>query len=136
MAACLGVPVDLILPCGFDVSDRAFRRAGMDYLDALQLRRHADWSEFEARREEIGTPRLVLLTTRAALRYSEFEYRGNDILLVGRESSGVPDGVHDVVDASVRIPMRAQLRSLNVAAAAAIVLSEGLRQTGGLVDLV
>ncbi|MGE0626741.1 MAG: tRNA (cytidine(34)-2'-O)-methyltransferase [Hyphomicrobiaceae bacterium] len=130
MAACLGLDADLILPAGFDASDRAFRRAGLDYLEHLRIIRHASWEAFEAwRRNAAGGGRLVLLTTRASRPYLEFEFRRGDILLLGRESAGVPDAVHASADASLRIPMRPGLRSLNVAVAAAMVTGEALRQT-------
>ena len=126
LCACLGVPAHIIEPAGFPVSDRAFRRAGMDYLDQVNLRRHASWAAFEEwRRAE--RLRLVLFTTRAATSYLDHRY-GNDVLLFGRESSGVPDAVHAAADARLTIPMRAGLRSLNVAIACAMVVGEALRQ--------
>jgi len=127
LAACLDVAVDLIEPAGFVMSDRHLRRAGMDYLDRLELARHTSWQAYISARS--GPARLVLLTTRAATPYSEFQFRTDDTLLVGRESSGVPEEVHAFVDAAVRVPMVAQMRSLNVAVAAAMVLGEALRQT-------
>jgi tRNA (cytidine/uridine-2'-O-)-methyltransferase len=130
LAACLGVGVDLIEPAGFPIDDRRLRRAGMDYLDRLALARHESWRAFRAARgTESG--RLVLLTTRAADAYHAFDFRGDDTLLVGRESAGVPEAVHEAADASLRIPMAPGLRSLNVALAAAMVLGEALRQTQG-----
>jgi tRNA (cytidine/uridine-2'-O-)-methyltransferase len=133
MAACLGVPVHIIEPAGFPVSDRAFRRAGLDYLDAVKIERHISFTAFEAWRTAQAR-RLVLLTTRAKQSYSSFAFRDGDLLLVGRESSGVPEHVHTSADASLRIPMRAGLRSLNIAVALSMVLGEGLRQTGRLND--
>ncbi|MEX2452242.1 MAG: tRNA (cytidine(34)-2'-O)-methyltransferase [Rhodospirillales bacterium] len=128
MAACLGVAVDIIEPCGFVFSDRQLRRAGMDYLDRVDWRRHVSWAEFlESRANRPG--RLILLTTRATRIYTDFNFQSPDVLLVGRESAGVPDSVHAAVDARVRIPMRAGERSLNVAVSAAMVLAEALRQT-------
>lgn len=129
-AACLGVGVDLIEPAGFAVTDRNLRRAGMDYLDAAVLTRHAGWTTFEAARRAAGR-RLVLLTTRAATPYLDFRFRGDDVILLGRESAGVPDAVHEAAEARLIVPMRPGLRSLNVAIAAALVLGEALRQTGG-----
>jgi tRNA (cytidine/uridine-2'-O-)-methyltransferase len=130
LCACLGVPAHIIEPAGFPVSDRAFRRAGMDYLDQVSLRRHTSWAAFEEwRRTE--RLRLVLFTTRAATSYLDHRY-GNDVLLFGRESSGVPDAVHAAADVRLTIPMRAGLRSLNVAMACAIVIGESLRQTAAL----
>jgi tRNA (cytidine/uridine-2'-O-)-methyltransferase len=128
LAACLGVPLDLIEPAGFDASDRNLRRAGLDYLDALELTRHVSFARFDAERRERGA-RLVLLTTRATLPYTRFAFGPADVLMVGRESAGVPDAVQDAADARIRIPMRPDLRSLNVAVAAAMVLGEALRQT-------
>lgn len=132
MAACLGVGLDIILPAGFDASDRSFRRAGMDYLDQLEIARHESWQAFQAWRLDSMEPaRLVLLSTRATLSYLDFEFRSGDILLLGRESAGVPDAVHNAADARIKVPVREGLRSLNVAVAAAIVTGEALRQTGG-----
>jgi tRNA (cytidine/uridine-2'-O-)-methyltransferase len=130
MAACLGVAVDIIGPAGFDLSDRALRRAGMDYLEQATMTRHVSWAAFMARRTA-GSGRLVLLTTRGETAYTAFAFEATDTLLLGRESAGVPDSVHAMADARLRIPMRARLRSLNVAVAAAMVLGEALRQTGG-----
>jgi len=127
-AACLGVAVDLIGPLGFVFSDKQLRRAGMDYLENADITRHESWAAFEespARKEQ----RLVLLSTRAEAPYTDFAYRPADILMVGRESAGVPDDVYAACDAHVRVPMAPGARSLNVAAAAAMVLGEALRQT-------
>jgi tRNA (cytidine/uridine-2'-O-)-methyltransferase len=129
MAACLGVAVDIVEPAGFDVSDRNFRRAGLDYLDALDVTRHSSWRAFEAFRAERRL-RLVLATTKAATPYTEFAFEATDVVLVGRESAGVPDEVHAAADARIVVPMRPGLRSLNVAVAAAMILGEALRQTG------
>jgi tRNA (cytidine/uridine-2'-O-)-methyltransferase len=125
LAACLGLGVDLIEPAGFVLSDRRLRRAGMDYLDLVPLTRHASWSAFCA----AHSGRLVLLTTRAEVRFTDFVFAATDTLLLGRESAGAPDFVHDRADARIRVPMVPQARSLNVALAAAMVLSEALRQT-------
>jgi tRNA (cytidine/uridine-2'-O-)-methyltransferase len=132
LAACLGVPVDLIGPAGFDFSDRSFRRAGLDYLEHVDLTRHESFEAFE-RGRTLHTPpsRLVLLTTHAETAHFAFEFSDHDVLLLGRESAGVPAAVHEVADARVRIPVRAGLRSLNIAVAAAMVLGEALRQTDG-----
>lgn len=129
MAACLGVPVDIIEPAGFQFSDRHFRRAGLDYAQRAMVRRHPNWAAFAAQRE--GGARLLLLTTRAEMAYTRFPFGADDVLLVGRESAGVPDEVHAAADARLRIPMVAGARSLNVAVAAAMVLGEALRQTEG-----
>jgi len=128
LAACLGVGVDVIAPTGFDMTDRALRRAGLDYLAHVEIVRHASFGDFEAARQRSGS-RLVLLTTRAALSYTSFTFLASDTLLVGRESAGVPEAVHQAADARVRIPIRPGLRSLNVAVAAAMALGEALRQT-------
>jgi tRNA (cytidine/uridine-2'-O-)-methyltransferase len=128
MAACLGVAVDLIEPAGFDASDRNLRRAGLDYLDRLELTRHVSFAAFEERRRAAGV-RLVLATTRAATPYTDFTFQPGDIVMVGRESAGVPDAVHEAADARVLIAIRSDLRSLNVAVAAAMIVGEALRQS-------
>jgi tRNA (cytidine/uridine-2'-O-)-methyltransferase len=125
LCACLGVAMDIIEPCGFLLIDRNFRRAGMDYLTSLDLTRHASWEEFR----DQARGRLLLLTTKASMPYFGFAFAPSDTLLVGRESAGVPDQVHQAADTRLTIPMRAGMRSLNVAQAAAMVLGEGLRQT-------
>jgi tRNA (cytidine/uridine-2'-O-)-methyltransferase len=127
LAACLGVDAHIIEPAGFPTSDRAFRRAGMDYLDQVALTRHASWTAFAQWRKADGA-RLVLFTTAASMRFLEYDFRPDDILLFGRESAGVPKPVHQAADARLVIPMRAGLRSLNVAVAAAMGLSEAMRQ--------
>lgn len=128
MAACLGAAVDIIEPAGFDLSDRALRRAGMDYLPAVTLSRHLNWEEFERWRGPTGR-RLVLATTRAARPYTAERFRSDDILLFGRETAGVPGDVHSRADARILVPMVEGRRSLNVAVAAAMILGEALRQT-------
>jgi tRNA (cytidine/uridine-2'-O-)-methyltransferase len=125
-AACLGVSVDLIGPAGFNMSDRAFKRAGLDYLDHVAISRHDSFATFQAARAPAA--RLILLTSKAADDYLDFRFRTDDILMLGRESAGVPDAVHAVVDARVRIVLQPGLRSLNVAVAGAMVLGEALRQ--------
>jgi tRNA (cytidine/uridine-2'-O-)-methyltransferase len=130
LAACFGIEAHLIEPAGFPSSDRAFRRAGMDYLDAVKLVRHVSWEAFEKWRRAQGL-QLVLFTTRAATSYLDHRYEPRDILLFGRESAGVPDHVHDAADVRLRIPMQAGLRSLNVAMTCAMAVGEALRQTGG-----
>lgn len=127
LGACLGVPVEIIEPCGFLFSEAGFRRAGMDYLELADVRRHPSWERFLAARDG----RLVLMTTRAQVAYTAFSFCATDIILLGRESAGVPDSVHQAADSRLRVPLRAQLRSLNVALTAAIVIGEALRQTGG-----
>jgi len=129
LAACLGIEAHLIEPAGFPTSDRAFRRAGMDYLDQVQLIRHASWGAFEAWRQAQGL-RLVLLTTRAASSYLDHAFARRDVLMFGRESAGVPDAVHAAAEVRLKVPMRAGLRSINVAMTCAMVVGEALRQVG------
>ncbi|GIK99635.1 MAG: tRNA (cytidine(34)-2'-O)-methyltransferase [Alphaproteobacteria bacterium] len=131
LAACFGVAVDVIEPCGFVWDEPRMRRAGMDYLDAVEIRRHSSWGRY---REAEASGRLVLLTTRADLAYGDFAFQADDRLLLGRETSGAPAELHDAADARIAVPMRPGLRSLNVAMAAAIVLAEALRRTGALPD--
>ena len=138
LAACLGIGLDIIEPCGFLLDDKRLRRAGLDYHAQASLRRHGSWSAFQASRQENPDPagpdaagRLLLLTTRGDRPYTDFAYAAGDILLLGRESAGVPDEVHQAAAARLVIPLRADCRSLNVAQAAAMVLGEALRQTGG-----
>ncbi|TPI44763.1 tRNA (cytidine(34)-2'-O)-methyltransferase [Mesorhizobium sp. B2-9-1] len=128
-AACLGIGVDVIEPAGFSLSDRALKRAGMDYLEMAALSRHADWHAFEEWRKT-GARRLVLLTTKATAAYTDFAFAAGDILLFGRESAGVPDQVHHAADARLTIPMRPGARSINVALSVAMVAGEALRQLG------
>lgn len=128
LGACLGVGIDLIEPCGFLLSDRGLKRAGMDYLKSADIQRHESWNRFHAGLTP-GRTRLVLLTTRGDMAYTDFAFRPDDILLVGRESAGVPETVHAAADARLAIPLISGLRSLNVAQAAAMVLGEALRQT-------
>ena len=127
MCACLGVEAAIVGPAGFPTSDRHFRRAGMDYLDSVTIARHASFAAFEAWRAGAGR-RLILLSTRAELSYLDCVYQPGDILMVGRESAGVPDEVHAAADLAVTIPMQPGLRSLNVAVAAALVRGEALRR--------
>lgn len=129
LAAALGVPVDIIEPCGFVWDDRRLRRSAMDYIDRVEIVRHRSWEAFRA--TLASRSRLVLMTTGGAVRLPDFTFRADDILLLGRESGGVPDPIHESVDARVRIPMQPGLRSLNVTHAAALALGEALRQTGG-----
>lgn len=131
LGACLDVALDIIEPCGFIFNEKAMRRAGMDYLEQVSYRRHNSWQDFLAFRqehpEEYG--RLVLMTTHASNPYTEFCFAKNDIILMGRESAGVPQEVHETVDARLLIPMNKNARSINMAISAAMVLGEGLRQT-------
>jgi tRNA (cytidine/uridine-2'-O-)-methyltransferase len=127
LCACLGIAAHIIEPAGFPVSDRLFRRAGMDYLDHVSLTRHDSWSKFEDWRAAQGT-RLLLFTTKAATDYRDFHYQTSDILLFGRESAGVTDAVVEAADARLVIPINPGLRSLNVAMTAAMAAGEALRQ--------
>jgi tRNA (cytidine/uridine-2'-O-)-methyltransferase len=129
LGACLGVPVDIVGPCGFVLTDRRFRRAGMDYPAQAEIARHDSWTAFESGLRAENR-RLVLLTTRAVHAYTGFAFAPGDTLMVGRESAGVPPAVHAAADARLVIPMRPDRRSLNVVQAAAMVLGEALRQTG------
>jgi tRNA (cytidine/uridine-2'-O-)-methyltransferase len=130
LAACLGVAVDIVEPAAFDVSDRNFRRSGMDYLERAAVTRHDSFHAFEAWRREAGH-RLVLAETDGAIAHTTFAFQPGDIILVGRESAGVLPEVYAAAEASVHVPMRHGLRSLNVAIAAAMVLGEALRQVDG-----
>jgi len=130
LCACLGIEAHIVEPAGFPVTDRAFRRAGMDYLDRVTILRHRSWGEFDAwrRRERLS---LVLLTTKAERSFLDHAYAGDQVLLFGRESAGVPEAVHEAADVRLRVPIAQGLRSLNVAMAVALVCGEALRQTGG-----
>ena len=127
LAACLDVPVDVIEPCGFPWADRALRRAGMDYAEIANVTRHESWERFA----EHAAGRIVLLTTKGDVRIDQAELRSTDILLLGSESSGVPEALHGRADLRVRIPQASGTRSLNIAVAAGIALAEALRQTEG-----
>ena len=140
LSACMAVPLDIIEPCGFPVDDKRIRRAAMDYYDLARLTRHTSWQAFQQAMQDGRVPgRLVLLTTRATATFPDVEFRPDDILLLGRESAGVPDEVHDEIDRMaglrLRIPLQKGARSLNVALAASMVLSEALRQTSGYAPL-
>lgn len=125
--ACLGVAAAIIEPAAFPIGDRHFRRAGMDYLDHVRIERHASWTAFEAWRRAEGR-RLVLLTTGGDAALWDFAFRPGDVLMVGRESAGVPDRVRAAADARLVVPLRPGMRSLNVAVAASLALGEALRQ--------
>lgn len=128
LCACMQVPMDIIEPCGFILSDKNLKRAGMDYLDRLDLTRHADFAAFTAARAQ---NRIVLLTTKSTKTLPDFTFQPNDVLMLGRESLGVPEDVHNACAARITIPMAAGMRSLNVAISGAMALGEALRQTGG-----
>ena len=129
LGACLGTDIDLIEPMGFTWDDKRVRRAAMDYIDHVAVARHADFAAF---RESIGAARLVLLTTKAGQSAYDFAFRADDVLLLGKESAGVPAAVADACDARLRLPIRPAVRSMNLAMAAGLALGEALRQTGGL----
>ncbi|CAG1008134.1 MAG: tRNA (cytidine(34)-2'-O)-methyltransferase [Rhizobiaceae bacterium] len=131
LGACLGLAVDIVEPAGFDHSDRALKRAGMDYLEIAALTRHVDFERFDAWRRAEGR-RLVLFTTKATFSYTGFAFAPADILLFGRESAGVPDHLHERADARLLIPMPGGGRSLNLAMAAAMAAGEAARQVGRL----
>jgi tRNA (cytidine/uridine-2'-O-)-methyltransferase len=130
LGACLGVAVDVIGPTGFDMTDRALRRAGLDYLDHVEIVRHESFTAFQAEQGKRGA-RLILLSSHGDRPYTAFEFRSSDTLLLGRESAGAPETVHAAADARLSIPMQIGLRSLNIAVAGAMVLGEALRQTNG-----
>ena len=132
LAACLNVGVDIIEPCGFPLDDKRIKRAGMDYLAAIDFSRHKSWDEFLS----LKSGRVILMSTKSSTSLLRFEFRASDILLLGRESAGVPETVHAECDKRLLIPMAKGKRSLNVAVAAAIALGEGLRQTNGFPPLV
>lgn len=129
LAACLGLTVDIIEPAGFDSSDRAFRRAGMDYLERAATTRHRDWQAFELWRQQ-ERRRLIVLSAKARHSYLEFKFLAGDILLFGRESAGLPETVHQSADARLTIQMRPEARSLNLALSVAMVTGEAIRQAG------
>ena len=133
LGACLDLAIDIIEPCGFLFNEKAMRRAGMDYLDFANYRRHNSWNDFLAYRqehpEEYG--RIILLTTHGSTSFVDFKFAPNDIILMGRESAGVPENVHQLADAQLLIPMNPEARSINMAISAAMAVTEGLRQTNG-----
>lgn len=131
LGACLNLPIDIIEPCGFIFNEKAMRRAGMDYLDIATYRRHNSWQDFLSYRREHPAEygRIVLLSTHSNLPYTDFKFQSNDIILMGRESAGVPEIVHNTADSRLLIPMTPQTRSINMAISAAMVVGEALRQT-------
>ncbi len=131
LSACLNVACDIIEPCGFPFSDKGLKRAGMDYADAVEIERHPDAAAFINSAKTYGR-RIVLMTTKGATSLFDIEFQAGDIILMGSESSGVPEEVHAAADLRIRIPMQAPFRSLNVSVAAGIALAEALRQTGQL----
>ncbi len=129
LAACTGVALHIIEPCGFPFDDKKVRRASMDYYDHANITRHNSWESFLDFRKDMPNSRLLLLSAHASTAYTEYSYRKDDMLLLGRESAGVPDEVKKKADAGLTIPMQGGARSLNVALAASMVLGEALRQT-------
>ena len=127
LGACMGIKVHIIEPAGFRLDEKAFRRAGMDYLDQATMQRHLSWEEFQQWRQAEGR-RLALLTTKSSDYYTGFHFESDDLIMLGRESSGVPQAVHDSVDARLKIPMAGEARSLNMALSGAMVIGEALRQ--------
>ena len=126
MAVCFGLPVDIIEPCGFVWDSKELKRAGMDYLEKADVTRHMSWETFLHQNQNA---RLVLLTTKSSIPYTQFKFEKNDILLFGRESAGVPEEVHNYAHGRIRIPMKKDERSLNLAVSCAIATSEALKQT-------
>lgn len=129
LSVCMDTSIHIIEPAGFRLDEKAFRRAGMDYVDQAHLKRHLNWEAFEGWRQDEGR-RLILLTTKSSKPYTSFEFQENDLIMLGRESSGAPQYVHDVCDHRLTIPMKGEARSLNVALSGAMVLGEALRQMG------
>jgi len=136
LAACMNVAIDLIGPAGFDLSDRSLRRAGLDYLDHVDITRHQSWQAFVPQhRAQSPASRLVLMTTKATSQHIDFEFMSSDTLLFGRESAGVPDEVAREADHTLKIAIASNLRSLNVAVSVAMTLGEALRQTDGFASV-
>ena len=131
LGACLGVSVDIIEPTGFIFDDKKFKRSAMDYIDHIDYKRHIDWQHFYDWCVE-KKYRLILMTTKARQSFYEFEFHSSDILLFGRESAGVPDNIHQIVDHRLTIPMKEGVRSINLSSSVALVLGEGLRQTNSI----
>ena len=131
LGACLGVSVDIIEPTGFIFDDKKFKRSAMDYIDYIDYKRHIDWQHFYDWSQG-KKYRLILMTTKAQQSFYEFEFHSSDILLFGRESAGVPDNIHRIVDHRLTIPMKKGLRSINLSSSVALVIGEGLRQTNSI----
>jgi tRNA (cytidine/uridine-2'-O-)-methyltransferase len=131
LGACLGVSVDIIEPTGFIFDDKKFKRSVMDYIDHIDYKKHIDWQQFYDWSQE-KKYRLILMTTKARQSFYEFEFHSSDILLFGRESAGVPDNIHQIVDHRLTIPMKEGVRSINLSSSVALVLGEGLRQTNSI----
>ena len=131
LGACLGVSVDIIEPTGFIFDDKKFKRSAMDYIDHIDYKKHIDWQQFYDWSQE-KKYRLILMTTKARQSFYEFEFHSSDILLFGRESAGVPDNIHQIVNHRLTIPMKKGVRSINLSSSVALVLGEGLRQTNSI----
>ena len=131
LGACLGISVDIIEPTGFIFDDKKFKRSAMDYIDHIDYKKHIDWQQFYDWSQE-KKYRLILMTTKARQSFYEFEFHSSDILLFGRESAGVPDNIHQIVDHRLTIPMKEGVRSINLSSSVALVLGEGLRQTNSI----
>ena len=131
LGACLGVSVDIIEPTGFIFDDKKFKRSAMDYIDHIDYKKHIDWQQFYDWSQE-KKYRLILMTTKARQSFYEFEFHSSDILLFGRETAGVPDNIHQIVDHCLTIPMKEGVRSINLSSSVALVLGEGLRQTNSI----
>ena len=129
LGACLGIEVDIIEPTGYVFDDKRFKRSSMDYIDYIKYKRHLDWDTFYKWSKK-NNFRLILLTTKCKKKYTKYKFKNNDILLFGRESAGVPQNVHDVVDEQLTIPMKKNLRSINVSSSVALVAGEACRQLG------
>ena len=131
LGACLGISIDIIEPVGFIFDDKKFRRSAMDYIDHLEYKKHVDWEHFYQWVKK-NSFRLILMTTKCKKSYYDFKFHKYDILLFGRESSGVPETIHNIVDHRLTIPMKDGVRSINLSSSVALVLGEGLRQTNHL----
>ena len=131
LGACLGVSVDIIEPTGFIFDDKKFKRSAMDYIDHIDYKRHIDWQHFYDWSLE-KKYRLILMTTKTKQSFYRFKFHSSDILLFGRESAGVPDNIHQIVNQRLTIPMKEGVRSINLSSSVALVLGEGLRQTNSI----
>jgi len=131
LGACLGISVDIIEPTGFIFDDKKFKRSAMDYINHIDFKRHIDWKHFYNWTQK-SKFRLILMTTKSKQSFYNFEFHSSDILLFGRESSGVPNNVHEIVDQRLTIPMKEGVRSINLSSSVALVLGEGLRQTNSI----
>ena len=127
LGACLGIEVDIIEPTGYVFDDKRFKRSSMDYIEHIKYKRHLDWNEFYEWSKK-NNFRLILLTTKSKKKYTEYQFQDNDILLFGRESAGVPKDFHDIVDEQLTIPMKKNMRSINVSSSVALVTGEACRQ--------